>query len=232
MKLVDPNGNATTWDYDVQGRVTQETRADASHENYIYETTSSRLKQKTDRKNVTTTFAYFLDGKLKQKTYSDTTPARELHLQPGQRADAHRRQRHGHPHLDLRRHGPRRHRGQHEERLDAWATATTMPAIGRCSHSERRDPRQLRLRPAEPPHRHHASVEHDRLRLRHSLTPHVDDLPERRRDHLRLRHRIAPDLDRREQERHADHELRLHPGRRRQPHPQDHSRLGRRLQVR
>ena len=74
MKLVDSNGNATTWDYDVQGRVTQETRADGSHENYVYETTSSRLKQKIDRKNITTSFSYFLDGKLKQKTYSDATP--------------------------------------------------------------------------------------------------------------------------------------------------------------
>ena len=74
MKLIDANGNATLWDYDVQGRVTRETRADGSHEDYVYETTSSRLKQKIDRKNVTTTFTYFLDGKLKQKTYSDTTP--------------------------------------------------------------------------------------------------------------------------------------------------------------
>jgi RHS repeat-associated protein len=74
-KLIDPNGNATTWDYDLQGRVTEETRADASSENYTYETTTSRLEQKTDRKGVTTTFDYFLDGKVKQKTYSDTTPA-------------------------------------------------------------------------------------------------------------------------------------------------------------
>ena len=74
MKLIDANGNATLWDYDVQGRVTKETRADASHEDYVYETTSSRLRLKIDRKNVTTTFTYFLDGKLKQKTYSDTTP--------------------------------------------------------------------------------------------------------------------------------------------------------------
>ena len=74
-KLIDPNGNATTWDYDLQGRVTQETRADFSGESYTYETTSSRLAQKTDRKNVTTTFEYFLDGKLKRKSYSDSTPA-------------------------------------------------------------------------------------------------------------------------------------------------------------
>jgi RHS repeat-associated protein len=74
-KLIDPNGNATTWDYDRQGRVTQEARADTSSESYTYEVTSSRLKQKTDRKNVAMTFEYFLDGTLKRKSYSDTTPA-------------------------------------------------------------------------------------------------------------------------------------------------------------
>jgi RHS repeat-associated protein len=74
-KLVDANGHETSWEYDLQGRVTKETRADGSFESYSYETTSSRLLQKTDRKNVTTTFEYFLDGKLKSKSYSDTTPA-------------------------------------------------------------------------------------------------------------------------------------------------------------
>jgi RHS repeat-associated protein len=74
-KLIDPNGNATTWNYDLQGRATQETRADASSESYTYETTTSRLKQRTDRKNVTTTLEYFLDGQLKRKSYSDATPA-------------------------------------------------------------------------------------------------------------------------------------------------------------
>jgi YD repeat-containing protein len=74
-KLLDPNGNATSWEYDLQGRVSKETRADGGFESYTYETTSSRLKQKTDRKNVTTTYSYFLDGRLSQKSYSDTTPA-------------------------------------------------------------------------------------------------------------------------------------------------------------
>ncbi len=74
-KLIDPNGNTTSWEYDLQGRVAQETRADASSESYTYETTSSRLKQKTDRKTVTTTFEYFLDDTLKRKSYSDSTPA-------------------------------------------------------------------------------------------------------------------------------------------------------------
>jgi YD repeat-containing protein len=82
MRLIDPNGNATSWEYDVQGRVTRETRADGSHEDYTYETTSSRLKERTDRKNVTTTFDHFLDGKLKRKSYSDTTPAVDYTYDP------------------------------------------------------------------------------------------------------------------------------------------------------
>jgi YD repeat-containing protein len=81
-KLIDPSGNATSWEYDLQGRVTKETRADTSSESYTYETTTSRLKQKTDRKNVTTTFEYFLDSKLKRKSYSDTTPAASYTYDP------------------------------------------------------------------------------------------------------------------------------------------------------
>jgi RHS repeat-associated protein len=73
-KLIDPNGNATLWDYDVQGRVTRETRADGNHEDYVYQTTSSRPKQRIDRRNITTTLTYFLDGKLQQRSYSDATP--------------------------------------------------------------------------------------------------------------------------------------------------------------
>jgi RHS repeat-associated protein len=73
--IVDPNGNQTSWTYDAQGRVVQETRADGSSGSYIYETTSSRLKQRTDRKGVTTTLAYYLDNKLASKSFSDTTPA-------------------------------------------------------------------------------------------------------------------------------------------------------------
>jgi len=81
-KLVDGNGNATNWEYDVQGRVARETRANGAYEAYTYETATSRLKQKTDRRNLTTTFEYFLDGKLKRKSYSDTTPATSYTYDP------------------------------------------------------------------------------------------------------------------------------------------------------
>jgi YD repeat-containing protein len=73
-RLIDASGHATSWDYDVQGRVTKETRANGAFESYTYEMNSSRLAQKTDRRDTTTTFEYFLDGKLKRKSYSDSTP--------------------------------------------------------------------------------------------------------------------------------------------------------------
>jgi RHS repeat-associated protein len=82
VKLIDANGNATAWEYDLQGRVTQETRADASSATYAYETTTGRLKQKTDRKGVTTTLEYFLDGKLKRRSYSDSTTATNYTYDP------------------------------------------------------------------------------------------------------------------------------------------------------
>ena len=72
-KLVDPNGNATSWEYDVQGRVTRRRGPTAASERYTYETTSSRLKQKTRPQEALTTFEYFLDNNWKQVSYSNTT---------------------------------------------------------------------------------------------------------------------------------------------------------------
>ena len=231
MKLVDSNGNATTWDYDVQGRVTQETRADGSHEKYVYETTSSRLKQKIDRKNVTTTFSYFLDGKLKQKTYSDATPLVSYTYSPTKG-------------LMLTAANGTDTLTWTYDALDRVATEASTKNASTVGYSY--DPagnrtvltlngstsRHLRLRSAEPAHGHHPRLEHDRLRLRHRLASNLDDLSERRRDDLRLRHRVSPPVDRREPKRHADHELQLRPRRGRQPDEEDDSRLGGRLQVR
>jgi YD repeat-containing protein len=49
-KLVDARGNATSWERDVEGRVTKEIRADNSTREYTYETTTSRLKKVKDGK--------------------------------------------------------------------------------------------------------------------------------------------------------------------------------------
>lgn len=78
-KLVDANKNQTMWDHDLLGRITKETRPDSSFTQYVYETTTSRLHQRTDRKGQTKTYAYFLDDRLKQASYSNTqTPMSSL----------------------------------------------------------------------------------------------------------------------------------------------------------
>jgi YD repeat-containing protein len=59
--LIDANGHQTKWERDIQGRPVREVRANNSHSDYAYETTTSRLKQVTDPKGQTTTYTYALD---------------------------------------------------------------------------------------------------------------------------------------------------------------------------
>ena len=73
-KLVDPNGNAISWEYDVQGRLTREVRANGSDAQVTYEATSSRVKQMRDRKQQLIEIKYFLDNNWKEISYSNTTP--------------------------------------------------------------------------------------------------------------------------------------------------------------
>jgi RHS repeat-associated protein len=74
-KLIDANGNAITWDRDLQGRVTKETRADGSFKTFVYETTTGRLKSITDPKNQTVTYTHNLDNDLSQATYTNAVVA-------------------------------------------------------------------------------------------------------------------------------------------------------------
>jgi len=74
-KVVDANGNAITWERDVQGRATREIRADNSVWEYTYETTTSRLKQVKDARNQITGSEYFADDNLKQVTYTNALVA-------------------------------------------------------------------------------------------------------------------------------------------------------------
>jgi len=67
----DGNGNTTSWQQDGQGRITQETRADASFKTFVYENTTSRLKSVTDARNQTKTYGYALDNKLTSTTYTN-----------------------------------------------------------------------------------------------------------------------------------------------------------------
>jgi RHS repeat-associated protein len=69
--IVDENGKATSWERDVQGRVTREIRANGSDIDYVYEATTSRLKQRTDSKNQTRNYSYYADSALKQITYTN-----------------------------------------------------------------------------------------------------------------------------------------------------------------
>jgi RHS repeat-associated protein len=68
-KLIDPNGNPTRWERDLQGRTTKEVRADGSFKTLVYETTTSRLKTRIDAKLQETHYAYGLDGKLLSTSY-------------------------------------------------------------------------------------------------------------------------------------------------------------------
>jgi RHS repeat-associated protein len=77
-KLIDANGNATTWERDLQGRITKEIRPNGSFKELTYETTTSRRKKVKDAKNQETNYSYYLDDKLQQTSYTNAqiaTPA-------------------------------------------------------------------------------------------------------------------------------------------------------------
>ena len=73
--LTDALGQNTTWDYDVQGRVTRKHYADNTAVAYTYENTTSRLKSVTDPKGQVTNYQYFMDNALKQVSYTNATVA-------------------------------------------------------------------------------------------------------------------------------------------------------------
>ena len=68
-KLIDANGNATTWEYDLQGRKTQEVRANGATYNYTYEATTSRPASIQDPNGNVKTFAYNRDDAVAGITY-------------------------------------------------------------------------------------------------------------------------------------------------------------------
>jgi RHS repeat-associated protein len=72
-RLVDANGNATSWEYDIQGRVTQEIRANDSPEQpslrHVYESTTSRVRSRIDAKGQETRYSYALDDRLTNTAY-------------------------------------------------------------------------------------------------------------------------------------------------------------------
>lgn len=76
--LTDPMGRTTIWRHDVQGRVKCKEYSDGSQITYLYETTTSRTRQKIDEKLQVTQYSYNRDDTLIQISYSGaavTTPA-------------------------------------------------------------------------------------------------------------------------------------------------------------
>jgi RHS repeat-associated protein len=67
--FIDSEGNKTSWERDLQGRITKETRADDKAWLYAFENTTSRLHQVTDPKGQTKTYAYNVDDSTHQVVY-------------------------------------------------------------------------------------------------------------------------------------------------------------------
>ena len=72
-KVIDAQRQATTWERDVQNRVTRQVRADSSSTTYAYESLGGRLRTITDAKSQVTTFAYGLDDAMASIVYSNAT---------------------------------------------------------------------------------------------------------------------------------------------------------------
>ena len=72
--LVDGNGNRTEWQRDAAGRVTREVRGGGAGDiQYVYENTTSRLKQIIDAQGQTTNFTYDLADDVTGVTYTNAT---------------------------------------------------------------------------------------------------------------------------------------------------------------
>ena len=69
--IFDPLGNETSWDHDIQSRVTAKHYADASAVCFIYENSTSRLHSKLDEKNQKTLYQYYEDNDLAVVGYSN-----------------------------------------------------------------------------------------------------------------------------------------------------------------
>jgi RHS repeat-associated protein len=70
--LTDPMGRTTTWLTDVEDRRTSKQYSDGSQVDYLYENTTSRLKQVVDEKRQTTFYKYNPDDSTKSIYYGDS----------------------------------------------------------------------------------------------------------------------------------------------------------------
>lgn len=71
-KLLDASTppNATTWTYDLQGRVTEQLRQNGTKTTYTYENAKGRLKTKTNARSQVTTYTYDTDDNLLTMTHT------------------------------------------------------------------------------------------------------------------------------------------------------------------
>jgi RHS repeat-associated protein len=73
--LTDPLGRTTSWAHDIQGRVKCKEYADGSKVTYLYENTTSRLRQRIDEKLQVTQYNYNRDDTVSQICYTNATVA-------------------------------------------------------------------------------------------------------------------------------------------------------------
>jgi RHS repeat-associated protein len=77
--VTDPMGRTTSWTTDVQERKISKQYGDGSQVQYLYENTSSRLRQVIDEKQQSTFYTYNPDNTLKSIAYgNDSVPTRSV----------------------------------------------------------------------------------------------------------------------------------------------------------
>ena len=67
--LTDPMGRTTTWSHDIEGRLTSKQFADGSSIRYLYEVTTSRLRQIIDEKSQVKQYSYNPDDTVNSVGY-------------------------------------------------------------------------------------------------------------------------------------------------------------------
>jgi len=73
--ITDPMGRMTSWITDVEGRRTAKQYNDGSQVSYVYENTTSRLRQVTDERLQTTAYTYNVDDTLRSISYGNAQVA-------------------------------------------------------------------------------------------------------------------------------------------------------------
>jgi RHS repeat-associated protein len=73
--ITDPMGRRTSWVRDVQGRRTAKLYNDGSQVTYIYESTTSRLRQVTDERQQSTVYTYNIDDTPRSISYVNASVA-------------------------------------------------------------------------------------------------------------------------------------------------------------